>query len=165
MTNFKLLCEIEAGWASLTLANGDQKDAIFFSHLFDGLEGLLDTIIDLNLGTQSADCHLFADAESFGFEFKRQGQTLEIKLYNFNGWMDYMAISDIAEKGFLILETDCSLKTFTHQIIGLFQKLLKAYGIEGYERVWGNAFPTEKLAQLKSLATRRRMNFLTMFLL
>ena len=164
MTRVKLLCEIEAGWASLTLMNGKQKDAIFFSHLFDGLEGLLDTVIDLNLGATEADCHLFADAESFGFQFKRNMSELEIKLYNFNGWMNYMSIADIAEKGLLILDTDCSLKRFSNQVIQLFEKLLKTYGLEGYERVWGNAFPSDKLDQLKSLVSRRRMNFITLFL-
>lgn len=164
MTRFKLFCEIEAGWASLTFINDQQKDAIFFSHLFDGLEGLLDAVIELNLGATEADCHLFADAESFGFQFDREGNQLLIKLFNFNDWMDYMAVADIAEKGHLILETETSLKSFTEQIIQLFKKLEKTYGKEGYKTVWGNAYPTYKIDQLKSLISRRRMNFLAMLL-
>lgn len=164
MTQFKLFCEIEAGWASLTLVNGEQKDAIFFSHLFDGLESLLDTVLALNLGTQEADCHLFADAESFGFQFEREGDNLLIKLYNFTGWMDYMPVADIAEKGMLIFETEMPLRAFTQQVISLFQKLEKSHGLSGYANKWGNEFPADKLDQLKSLVNRRRIGFLSLLL-
>jgi len=165
MTRFKLFCEINAGWASLTFENGKQKDSIFFSHLFDGLESLLDTVIELNLGAQKADCHLFADAESFGFQFDRKENELIVKLFNFTGWMDYMPVADIAEKGLLIFETEISLKAFTNQVIHLFQKLEKTYGRDGYAEKWGNDFPTDKLAQLTSLISRRRIGLFSLLLI
>lgn len=164
MTRFKLFCEIKEGWASLTFVNNGQKDAIFFSHQFDGLEGLLDTVLALNLGSKDADCHLFADAESFGFQFDREGNQLFVKLFNFHGWMDYMPVADIAHKGFLVFETEIALKSFTEQVIQLFNKLRKNYGTEGYKEVWGNDFPEAKLTQLESLMSRRRMNFFSAFL-
>ena len=159
MTKFKLHCEIEAGWASLTFTNGDQKDAVFFSQLFDGLNNLLDAVLKLNDGEQSVESHLFADAESFVFEFTQDEGEVLIRLFNFHEWTENQPLELIEHRGINIFEESCTLFRLSTQTARLFTKLRKVYGAEGYAQKWGHEFPSEKLARLQSILQRRRANF------
>ena len=88
MTKFKLHCEIEAGWASLCFSENRHKDVIFFSHFVDGLEKLADATLALNNGKTQVETHLFADAESFVFDFSLENGSVCIRLFNFHEWTE-----------------------------------------------------------------------------
>lgn len=165
MTNFKFKCTIDAGWASLCFSNGEKKEEIFFSHLFDGLDKIMDAVLALNEGRKYVETHLFADTEAFAFGFELENGNLFIRLFNFHEWTENQPLKNIEHRGLLVLETECPLGDFSRQVMKLFQALKQSYGEAGYAEKWGNPFPSEKLEMLKSVILRRRMNFLTMFLL
>jgi len=165
MTCFKLQCEIDAGWASLTFSDGERKDAIFFSQVFDGLEKLIDAALALNEGRTEVETHLFADAESFVFRLEQESGQIVVRLYNFHEWTEEQPLANIKHRGILLFEGECTLKEFTLQIVQLFQQLKRANGAEGYAKKWGHQFPSDKLERLKAIILRRRINFLMLLFL
>ncbi|MFT5916740.1 MAG: hypothetical protein ACI81T_003250 [Bacteroidia bacterium] len=165
MTKFKLHCEIEAGWASLCFSEDRHKDVIFFSHFVDGLEKLADATLALNNGKSKVETHLFADAESFVFDFSLENGSVGIRLFNFHEWTENQPLENIENRGNLLFEGECSLERFTRQIVQLFAGLKRVYGEDGYATKWGNTFPKTQLERLKAILLRRRIGFLAMILL
>lgn len=143
-----------AGWAECSLAINDQAIVTTASYLSHALESLLQGIVDIMRGLAEARASFDEEPGEYRWIFRRiDEENLDIKIL----WFDELWNKQADDKGRIIFEADCRLRTFAGAVLSASQEVLAEHGLDGYKDKWGeHHFPEALQTELKGLLTEGR---------
>ncbi|MFL6277626.1 MAG: hypothetical protein ACJ74G_20770 [Blastocatellia bacterium] len=143
-----------SGWAECLLAIDDQTIITTASYLSHALESLLQGIVDIMRGQAEARASFDEEPGEYRWLFLRKDeQTLNIRILWFDGLWGHKPDN----KGHIIFDGDCRLRTFAEAVLSASQKVLAEHGLEGYKDQWHrDEFPETLQAELERLLREGR---------
>ena len=138
-----------AGWAVCWVEVGDQRAHLSASYLSDALGDLLRAVVDILAGARESGAAFLEEPGEFRWRFISVGEyRLRVRILQLADWSPRLP----DERGSVLLDTECRLRTFAGAVLAASQRLLVELGEEGYSQQWGeHPFPTELQERLKRL--------------
>lgn len=138
-----------SGWAECVLTVDEQTITTTASYLSHALERLLQATIDIVKGHREARASFDEEPGEYRWLFKRlNDQQVNIKIL----WFDELWNHKPDEKGQLMFEANCRLRTLAGAILSASQKVLAEHGLTGYKDKWyEHEFPLTTQNELKRL--------------
>jgi uncharacterized protein YegP (UPF0339 family) len=145
---------IGSGWAECSLGVDGQVIVTTASYLSDALASLLQSAIDLVKGQSEATASFDEEPGEYRWRFKRlDEQTISIRIL----WFDELWNRQPDEKGRIVFDATCRLRTFAGAVLSTSQQLLAEHGLDGYKEKWAEyGFPLDLLNELKRLLDEGR---------
>lgn len=146
-----------SGWAECSLEIDGQEIVTTASYLSHALERLLQSVVYLLNGQPEATASFDEEPGEYRWRFRRvDEQRISIRIL----WFDKLWGREPDEKGKLVFEATCRLRTFAGAVLSASQELLAEHGLEGYKLKWVEYdFPLEVQNELKQLLVEgRRVN-------
>ena len=146
VVNYKLT---GSGWAECALQIDDQGMVTTASYLSDALASLLQAVVDLLRGQVEATVSFDEEPGEYRWRFRRvDEQNIALRIL----WFDELWNREPDEKGSVVFEAQCRLRTFAGAVLSASQQLLKEHGLDGYKAQWVEYdFPVELQEKLKQL--------------
>lgn len=142
-----------SGWAECTIAIDEQHATMTASFLSDAFGDLLGAVSRMVEGEPEATASFAEEPGEYRWRFFEKGaDRLLIRILDFPElWSDQPD-----EKGKILFEAECRLRTFAGAVLSESQRLLEKHGREGYLGMWHNhEFPLERLDKLRQLLRQR----------
>ncbi len=138
-----------SGWAQCVLTVDEQTITTTASYLSHALESLLQAIVDIVMGNTEATASFDEEPGEYRWLFKRHNeQQVTVKILWFNELWNH----EPDEKGELLFEATCRLRTLAGAILSASQQVLKEHGLTGYKDKWyEHEFPLTAQNELKRL--------------
>ena len=139
-----------AGWAECALSVDDQAIVITASYLSHALESLLQGVVEIMRGQPEARASFDEEPGEYRWLFRRiEDQTLSIKIL----WFDELWGNEPDEKGRIMFEAACRLRTFAGAVLAASQRVIAEHGFDGYKNEWSeeHAFPEALQMELQRL--------------
>jgi len=135
------------GWAECIVEIEHHQARLTASYLADALDGLLDAVAVVTNAADESTASFVEEPGEYRWCFKRTSQErLSVRIV----WFDKAWSNRSDEKGKVILEAECRLRTFAGAILSASQRVLATHGLEGYREKWVNyAFPIRSQAKLQ----------------
>ncbi|MEK7832802.1 MAG: hypothetical protein AAB401_17045, partial [Acidobacteriota bacterium] len=143
-----------SGWAECALEIDEQGIVTTASYLSHALERLLESVVELLRGQPEATASFDEEPGEYRWRFKRiDEQTISIRIL----WFNKLWGREPDEKGKLVFEATCRLRTFAGAVLSASQQLFAEHGIEGYKEKWvEHDFPLKLQDELKRLLAEGR---------
>jgi hypothetical protein len=133
-----------AGWAELTLGQGEQVRRCEHSYLTDAPGELLACALAIAWGARTASCAFELEPGHWRLELRRE-HWLRVRLI---AWRDD---PEPGVRGTVKFDGQCDPEAFAREVLATFDATLRHHGIEGFERQWHRyAFPLDLLAALRA---------------
>jgi hypothetical protein len=138
-----------AGWAECIIGIGDQQAHVTASYLSDALDALLRAVVGLLLGAPDTTTLFAEEPGEYRWRFRRiEPDHVGLRILWFNEFLSELP----DERGKVILDGQCRLRTLAGALLAAAQRVLREHGLEGYAKQWQNhSFPGELLTKLKRL--------------
>jgi hypothetical protein len=138
-----------AGWSECSIEIGDQQAHVTASYLSDALGDLLRAVVGLLRGARDATAAFAEEPGEYRWRLRCIGDgQVSVRILWFND--TFSRLPD--ERGSVILDAQCRLRTLTGAMLAASQHVLREHGLEGYARQWKNhEFPLEVQAELERL--------------
>lgn len=139
---------IGRGWSECIIEVDEQKVHLTASYLSDALADLLDAVVSLVKGADEATVSFTEEPGEYRWRLKRSSQDrIWIVIY----WFDEIWSDRSDERGEIILEAQCRLRTFAGAVLSASQRVLATHGLEGYRQQWvKHEFPVSLQAKLQA---------------
>jgi hypothetical protein len=153
MTNKLIITgDISSHWAKINFESGQTSVTLMTSYIFDGLANLLIAISLLNKGLKETEATLIDEPNEHIIHFTKPSNNNNLLIRgftfdHFNSRTLFDRIDHYFQPNFVI---ETTLKRLTLQIFNLFYQFKELYGLDGYKDRWGQAFPSDKLDDLKN---------------
>jgi len=147
----------EAGWAECSLTIDNQTAITTASYISHALESLLEGTVEIMRGQREARASFDEEPGEYRWLFKRiDDQTLNVRILWFNDFWNEQP----DDKGRVVFDGDCRLRTFAGAVLSASQSVLDEYGIDGYKETWDEDvdFPGALQEELRWLLVEGRLS-------
>ena len=146
------LALVGKGWLEASLSDGASQAMITTSYLSNAITELLLICTSLVEGAQEGQCIWKEEPGEYRWLFTGHEEQIKIRVLWFNGSITHRP----DEEGECKISIECSLLKFATKLKAQLDQLLKIWGIEGYKKEWGYAFPQVELEKLRLLLKEKR---------
>lgn len=138
-----------AGWSECLIGIGDQQAHVTASYLSDAFGDLLHAVVGLLRGAPDTTASFAEEPGEYRWRFHRIGPSqVSVRILWFNDFM--RGLPD--ERGKVVLDGRCRLRTFAGATLAAAQRVLREHGMAGYAQQWQNhPFPLHLMTELKRL--------------
>ena len=149
--NYKLT---GSGWAECALQIDDQGIVTTASYLSDALGSLLQSVVDLLQEQAEATASFDEEPGEYRWRFQHiDAQHIALRIL----WFDELWSRALDEKGQVVFEAKCRLRTFAGAVLSASQQLLAEHGFDSYKAQWVEYdFPLALQEKLKQLLVEGR---------
>ena len=145
------ICIEEAGWASVSFSNGNEKVNMYVSYLNDNIGDLLKAINQLIHKSNYQKCNFQDEPGEFRLVLQKdKAGKISITIIEFEE-----SSSELSDKeGRVIFNTSTSLKKFTAQLYMTITDNIQRIGIDGYQKRWNYGFPENEYKNIERYLRR-----------
>jgi hypothetical protein len=138
-----------SGWAECSIETPEGGAHVTASYLSDALGDLLRAVVGILRGAPETTAIFTEEPGEYLWVFRRAPpDRVLVRILWFDDWQTQRR----DERGELIFEAQCRLRTLAGASLAAAQQVLGEHGEEGYEREWVNyPFPVELMRELKRL--------------
>ena len=138
-----------AGWAECEVEIQRETVTVPASYLSHSLESLIEAAASVARGAAEATARWEEEPGEIRWRLGRVGEErLRVRILHFEDEF-WDALPD--ERGAVLLDAECRLRTFAGAVLSAAQRLLEKHGTKGYQNEWGmHGFPLERMRALEA---------------
>lgn len=137
-----------AGWAECEVEIQGKTATVPASYLSHALGDLIDAAALVARGAAEATARFQEEPGEARWRLTRVGaERLRVRILHFEEFYDDLP----DERGEMLLDAECRLRTFAGAVLSAAQRVLKKHGTKGYQDEWGmHGFPMERMRALEA---------------
>jgi hypothetical protein len=138
-----------AGWAECEIEIQGKTETFPASYLSNALDDLVAAATSVARGAADATARWEEEPGEIRWRLTRVGQErLRVRILHFEDEF-WNVLPD--ERGEVLLDAECRLRTFAGAVLSAAQRVLEKHGTKGYQNEWGmHGFPMERMRALEA---------------